>query len=116
MKFVRLISGPPPPCDIYNQQCSCKPLFMGIWGPILRAVLKNKGSANQPKMDKLKKISIIYFTKSKLKGGQLIEKNANFCILGTKLRAILDISGGLPIGPQWTNLKILQLFLIQNQN
>ena len=31
-----------------------------IWGPILRAVLKYRGSASRPKMDQLKKISIIY--------------------------------------------------------
>lgn len=70
-----------------------------VWGPKLQAVWRNRGSANRPKMDQFENFSIIYCTKSKLKGGQFYEKNANSCILGPILWAVLDILGGLPIGP-----------------
>ena len=56
-----------------------------VWGPKLQALWRNRGSANWPKMDKFENISIIYCTKSKLKGGQFNEKNANSCILGPML-------------------------------
>ena len=53
--------------------------IISIWGPILRAILKNRGSANQPEMDQFEIFSTISCTKSKLKGGQFYEKNANSC-------------------------------------
>ena len=74
------------------------------------------GSANRPKMDQFENFSIIYCTKSKLKGGQFFEKNANSCILGPILWAVLDILGGLPIGPQSPNLKNFEQFPTQNPN
>ena len=119
-------------------------------------------------MDQFENFSTISCTKSKLKGGQFDEKNANSCILGPILRASLDTwgggvcqsaqnypilkfmnnflhkiqiqrgsvlwkklpthvlkapfwgpfwkMGGRPIGQQWTDLKISQHFLTQNQN
>ena len=87
-----------------------------VWGPKLQAVWRNRGSANRPKMDQFENFSIIYCTKSKLKGGQFNEKNANSCILGPILWAVLDILGGLPIGPQSTDLKNFEQFPTQNPN
>ena len=65
-----------------------------VWGPKLQALWRNRGSANRPKMDQFENFSIIYCTKSKLKGEQFNEKNANSCILGPILWAVLDILGG----------------------
>ena len=56
-------------------------------------VLKNRGFANQPKMDNFENFSIIYSSKSKLKGGQFFEKHVNSCILGPILCTVLDIVG-----------------------
>ena len=50
-----------------------------ILGPILRAALKNRGSANWPKIDNIQAYIV---NKSKLKEGQFKEKNPNSCILG----------------------------------
>ena len=43
--------------------------------PHLRAVLKNGGSANRPRMDRLENFSTFYLTKSELKGGLFYERN-----------------------------------------
>ena len=51
-----------------------------------------------------------------MKGGQLIEKNANSFILGPILWVILDILGGLAISPELSNFKIFEQFLAQNKN
>ena len=40
-----------------------------------------------------------------------MKKFANSCIKGPILRAILDILGGLPIGPECPILKFLNIFL-----
>ena len=45
------------------------------------------------------------------KGVSFMKKNANSCILGPILWAVLDILGGLPIGPQSTDLKNFDNFL-----
>ena len=45
-----------------------------VWGPKLQALWRNRGSANRPKMDQFENFSIIYCTKSKLKGEQFNEK------------------------------------------
>ena len=97
--------------NFYEKNCQ----FI-VWGPKLQAVWRNRGSANRPKMDQFENFSIIYCTKSKLKGGQFNEKNANSCILGPILWAVLDILGGLPIGPQSTDLKNFEQFPTQNPN
>ena len=55
-------------------------------------------------------------TKSELKGVRFMKKNANSCILGPILWAVVDILGGLPIGPQLSNFKIFELFSTQNPN
>ena len=67
--------------------------IISIKDVILLAIFKNKGSANWPKMDQVENFSTISCTKSKLKGGQFYEINANSCILGPILWAILDILG-----------------------
>ena len=87
----------PPPCDIYDQMTSnvVANLFHKYLGTILRAVLKNKGSANRPKWTNLK-IFIIYCTKSKLKGGQFIEKMPTFVFWAPYC------------GPFWTYLGVCQ--------
>ena len=92
--------------NFYEKNCQ----FI-VWGPKLQAVWRNR-----PKMDQFEKCLIIYCTKSKLKGEQLIEKNANSCILGPILWAVLDILGGLPIGPELSNFKIFKIFSTQNPN
>ena len=45
-----------------------------------------------------------------------MQKNANSCILGPILWAVLDTFGGPPIGPQLTDLKIFEQFPTQNPN
>ena len=45
-----------------------------------------------------------------------MKKYANSCILGPILLAVLDILGGLPIGPQSTDLKNFEQFPTQNLN
>ena len=50
------------------------------------------------------------------KGDSLMKKIANSCIWGPILWAVLDILGGLPIGPQSTDLKNFELFYTQNPN
>ena len=45
-----------------------------------------------------------------------MKKIANSCIWGPILRAVLDILGGLPIGPELSNFKIFELFSSQNPN
>ena len=52
-----------------------------IYGPILRAVLKNRGSANWPTMDRFEKFSTYSPTKSKFKGGPFYEKNCQLMYL-----------------------------------
>ncbi len=89
---------------------------MSIWGPILRAVLKHRESANRPKIDQFENFSSISCTKSKLKGGQFNEKNANSCILGPILWAVVDRLGGLPIGPELSNFEIYELLPTQIPN
>ena len=52
--------------------------ILSIWGPILQVVLRNRESANWPKMEQFggmqmeqfEKFSIISYTNLKLKGGQ----------------------------------------------
>ena len=63
-----------PPGIFMTSNLVAKTSFIIIWGPILRAVLKNRGSANQSKMDHFEKFSTISCTKCKLKGGQFNEK------------------------------------------
>ena len=70
VKLVWQILGPP---GIFMTSNVVAHLYISIWGPILRAIWKNRGSANQPKMDQIENFSIIYCTKSKLKGGQFNE-------------------------------------------
>ena len=53
-----------------------------ILGPILRAVLKNGGSANWPRMDRFEKFSTFSYTKSELKGGLFYERNCQLMYLG----------------------------------
>ena len=53
-----------------------------IWGPILRAVLKNGGSANRPRMDRFENFSTFSYTKSELKGGLFYERNCQLMYLG----------------------------------
>jgi hypothetical protein len=48
----------------------------------------------QTKMDRFENFSTISYTISKLKGGQFNGKNANSCILGPILWAVLNILGG----------------------
>ena len=69
-------------------------------------------------MDQFENFSTISCTKSKLKGGQFDEKNANSCILGPILWAILDTlgGGGLPISPELSDFEIYEQFPTQNPN
>ena len=48
----------------------------------MRAVFKNGGSADRPRIDQLKKISALFHTKSELKGGLFYEKNCQLMYLG----------------------------------
>ena len=73
----------------------------------MQAILKNGGSANQPRMDRLENLSTFTHTKSELKGGQLHEKIANSCIWGPTMRAHVDKWGCQPIGPNWTKFDFL---------
>ena len=45
-----------------------------IWGPILRAVLKNGGSADRPRIGRFEKFSTFFHTKSEFRGGLFYEK------------------------------------------
>ena len=93
--------------NFYEKNCQ----FI-VWGPKLQAVRRNRGSANRPKMDQFENFSIIYCTKSKLKGGQFYEKNANSCILGPILWAVLDILRGVcQSAHNWPIWKFLNNFL-----
>ena len=82
-----------------------------VWSPKLQAVWRNRGSANRPKMDKFENFSTISCSKSKLKGGQFNEKNANSCILGPILWAVLDILGVCQSAQNCPILKYLNFFL-----
>ena len=53
-----------------------------ILGLILRAVLKNKGVCNQPRMDQLEFFSTFIYTKSELKGGLFFEKKLPTHVFG----------------------------------
>ena len=85
------ISGPP--LIFMTSSVQLQTSFKSVWGPILRAVLKNRGSANRPKMDQFEIFLIIHCTKSKMKGGLFYEKNANSCIWGPILRAVFKKGG-----------------------
>ena len=85
--------------------------------PYMAGYLRSRVSANRPKMDQFGGVCQsahngpiwkISCTKSKLKGGQFTEKNANSCILGPIFWAVLDILGvcqsaqNCPIYKFWT--------------
>ena len=77
-----------------------------IWGPILQAILRRSanhlkmeqfggggGVCQSTKIEQFEKLSKISCTNSKMKGGHYYQKNADACILGPMLLAILDIWG-----------------------
>ena len=65
---MRQISGPP---TIFMTSNVVTNLFH-------KNLVPHRGSANWPKMDKFENLSIIYCSKSKLKGGQFILKMPTF--------------------------------------
>ena len=87
-----------------------------IANSLLRAILKNKGSANRPRMDQLKIFLTFFITKSELKGVHYMKKIANSCRQGSKMQTISNNWGCLPIGPNQTNSNICQQFFVQNLN
>ena len=121
-----------PPCDccLFGELYTYKDTYMtpilifqsiSSFNPILREINFNEKNCQfivwgHKLQEQIENFSIIYCTKSKLKGGQFVEKNANSCILGPILWAVLDILGGLPIGPQSTDLKNFEQFPTQNPN
>ena len=50
------------------------------------------------------------------KAVNFMPKNANSCIWGPTMLAILDKWGCRPIGPIWPNLKIFQYFPVKKTN
>ena len=83
-----------------------------IWGPILWAVLTKKESANQPRMDQLKKFQQFPAQNSNNQGIRFVKKN-QLMYLGLH---ILNKWGCLPISPKWTNFDFFLQFPVQNQN
>jgi hypothetical protein len=58
----------------------------------------------------------IFYTKSKFKGGPFYEKNCHLTYIRPHCGGPFWKMGGLPIGPERTDLKIFQHFLTQKQN
>jgi hypothetical protein len=67
-------------------------------------------------MDQFENFSTFIYTKSELKGGPFNEKYCQLMYLRPHFGGCFEKWGGLPIGPEWTDLKFFQHFLTQNQN
>ena len=87
----------------FRPPCNTKMANSCISGPILRAVKKNGGSENWPRMYRFENLSTVSYTKSELKGGPFYEKIASSCTWGPTMWANLDKWWLQPIGPNWTN-------------
>ena len=98
-----------PPCDIYDQQS-----FISIWS-IGGRLGHIQGSANRPTMDRFENFSTFFTQNPNSNGVRFIKKFPTHVFRVTFCGPFWKI-GGLPIGPQWTDLKIFQLIVSQNQN
>ena len=65
-----------------------------IYGPILRAVLKNRGSADRPTMDRFVNFLTFSHTKPELKGGLFNEKNCQLWYFGPHIVGRFGHIGG----------------------
>ena len=76
-------------------------------GPHFAGHFEKWGSANRPKMDQFENFSIIYCTKSKLKGGQFNENKSQLLYFRPHIVGRLGA-----INPELSNFKILEQFPI----
>ena len=87
-----------------------------IWGHILRAVFKNGGSADRPKMDKFENFQSFIAQNPNWMGDSLMKKMPTLVFWAPYCGPFWTYWGGLPIGPQLTDLKNFELFSTQNRN
>ena len=85
-----------------------------VWGPKLQAILRNRGSANLPKLEQFENCSVFYCTKSKK-----FMKKSQLLYLGLHIVGLFERSGGGGVCQSSQNSPIFQKFeqfLWQNQN
>ena len=100
-----------PPCNIYDQQCICKPLSKVFGAPYCGTFWKIGALPKGPKWTNFKIFQSFIKQNPCRKGVIFKGKNVNSRILGPTMWTSLDILEDLPIGPQYNYLKILEQFL-----